>query len=151
MKYFTLDLQMHLCERANGQIVYQTSVFNLQPRVFWSQFPLPMCSSTVIDPFNVLWQAASITASLRLPAKAGMCRNFYFVRKADLSTFFLLVRISRCDAAAQRAKTEWNSSNITRVILQHSCSQRKLFVNITRYIRECFTVKFQTFNNMYII
>ncbi|KYN35204.1 Vitellogenin receptor [Trachymyrmex septentrionalis] len=61
------------------------------------------CSRTVIDPFIVLWQVASISASipaskralLRLPAKPGVRRNFYFVRNADLSAFFP-ARTSRC-------------------------------------------------------
>ncbi|KYM99421.1 Low-density lipoprotein receptor-related protein 2 [Cyphomyrmex costatus] len=62
-----------------------------------------ICSRTVIDPFIVLWQVASISASipaskralLRLLAKPGVRRNFYFVRNADLSAFFP-IRASRC-------------------------------------------------------
>jgi len=83
------------------------SISSSQLPVFWSQFLLPECSRTVIDPFIVLWQVASISASipaskralLRLPAKPGVRRNFYFVRNADLSVFFP-ARTSRCFGTA---------------------------------------------------
>ncbi|EGI70710.1 MAM and LDL-receptor class A domain-containing protein C10orf112 [Acromyrmex echinatior] len=90
-----------LCAKASGRITNQMSSSQLP--VFWSQFLLPGCSRTVIDPFIVLWQVASISASipaskralLRLPAKPGVRRNFYFVRNADLSAFFP-AQTSRC-------------------------------------------------------
>lgn len=91
-----------VCAKASGRITNQTSIFSSLP-VFWSQFSLSGCSRMVIDPFIVLWRVTSISASipaskralLRLPAKPGVRRNFYFVRNADLSVFFP-ARTSRC-------------------------------------------------------